>query len=648
FASRVVTPERLCEKIPSDLSFEDAATMPAVFSTALCSLFNIGGLRKGQSVLIHSAAGGVGLAAVQLASMAGAVIYATVGNEDKAQYLVKTFGLPRDHIFSSRDASFLPALMKETNSRGVDLALNSLSGELLHATWRCVAEFGKLVEIGKRDFLGGGKLDMEVFLAGRSYCCFYLDAEMARRQSLVKELLQAIVRHLRMGHITPLSPKTVLNASSIQEGFRLLQQGTHIGKIVFSIRGPDGSITIPPKAIVKPVQKLQLDGSASFLLVGGLGGLGRAVAKHLVTQGARHLLFMSRGAGSGPEDDDTRRELESMGCKVSILRGSVVSKADVSHAISQAPNLKGIVQASMVLRDENFIRMSLDDWNQAVAPKVQGTWNLHHATVEAGIKLDFFVLFSSMSGVTGQAGQANYAGANTFLDSFVQYRTRLSLACSALDIGAVQDVGHVSQDEALLKRMKAVSAHGITEPELMEAFSAAILIAKSPSPAALQTNHGEYVDRNTIGLGLSTNVPLNTKDSRAFWRKDRRIAVYHNNSGTSGVDSAGNMGSDGLKSFLARAKSDSSILKTEDSTNLLAKEIGKKLCGFLLRSDDDLDTSVPLTQLGMDSLVGVEMRGWWRQAFGFDISVLELLGMGNLDGLGRHASEGLLKVFGDA
>nr|ALQ32761.1 putative polyketide synthase [Fusarium aywerte] len=575
FASHVVTPERLCEKIPADLSFEDAATMPAVFATAVCSLFNIGGLRKGQSVLIHSAAGGVGLAAVQLATMAGAEIYATVGNEDKARYLVDNFGLSRNRIFNSRDASFVEGLMRETNGRGVDLCLNSLSGELLHATWRCVAEFGKLVEIGKRDFLGHGKLDMDVFLASRSYCCFYLDAEMARRQSLVKELFQTIILHLRMGHIKPLTPRKISDASSVQEGFRHLQQGTHIGKIVFSIRNLDGSIKVDMKKVAKSTRTLELDSSASYLLVGGLGGLGQAVARHLVEQGARRLVFMSRSAGSGPGDS-------------------------LSGYLSGLPNLKGIIQASMVLRDDNFIRMSLDHWNQAVAPKVAGTWNLHHATVEAGINLDFFVLFSSMSGVTGQAGQANYAGANTFLDTFVQYRTGLGLACSALDIGAVQDVGYVSQDEALLKRMKAVSAHGITEPELLEALTAAILIPQTGTSAS--TKNEEYIDRCTIGL----------------------------------------------KSFLARAKADTSILKTEESFNLLAIEIGKKLFGFLLRSDEDLNTTVPLSQLGMDSLVGVEMRSWWRQAFGYDISVLELLGTGNLDGLGRHAAEGLFKVLGGA
>ncbi|KZZ87545.1 polyketide synthase [Moelleriella libera RCEF 2490] len=648
FASHVTTPAKLCEKIPTNLSYEDAASVPAVFSTAFASLFNIGQLKKGQTVLIHSAAGGVGLAAVQLARMVGADIFATVGNDDKADFLVQKFGLPRSHIFCSRDASFVKGLMRETSGKGVDLVLNSLSGELLHATWRCVAEFGQLVEIGKRDFIDGGKLDMDVFLGSRSYSCFYLDAEMAKRHDVVKDLLHAIVTHYEQGLISSLSPVEAFAISSIQDGFRRLQQGTHIGKIVISVRRPDGSLKLDTnRAIKNPKAQLKLDPSASYLLIGGLGGLGRSVARYLVYHGARSLLFLSRSAGSGVEDGEIIRELESMGSKVQLIKGSVVSEEDVVAAVHQATNLKGIIQASMVLRDENFTRMNLEQWNQAVNPKVQGTWNLHNATINAGVKLDFFVLFSSMSGITGQAGQANYAGANTFLDSFVQFRAGLQLACSALDIGAVQDVGYVSQDEALLKRMKAASAHGITESELMEALSAAILLRESVI-SGNTSGAEEFIDNQTIGLGLSLNVSLGNKNSRAFWRKDRRMAVYHNKSSKASVGgAAATTGSDWLKNFLLRARSETALLKLDESTNLLAIEIGKKLFEFLLKSAEDVNTSVPLSQLGMDSLVGVEMRSWWRQAFGFDISVLELLGMGTLGELGRHAAKGLLKLFGD-
>ncbi|KAL8790668.1 MAG: hypothetical protein Q9213_000516 [Squamulea squamosa] len=186
FASHVVTAEALCERIPDTLSFEEAATMPVAYATAMAAFYNIGNLRPRQSVLIHSACGGIGMAALQLAKMMGAEIYATVGSEEKIHYLMATFGLPRNRIFNSRDASFVEGIKRETNGEGVDLALNLLSGDLLHATSECVAEFGKMVELGERDLVAAGKLDLKSFLGGRSYSGVSLDALMARRQPMVK------------------------------------------------------------------------------------------------------------------------------------------------------------------------------------------------------------------------------------------------------------------------------------------------------------------------------------------------------------------------------------------------------------------------------------------------------------------------------
>ncbi|PYI00202.1 polyketide synthase [Aspergillus ellipticus CBS 707.79] len=649
FATHGITSEKLCAKLPSDLSFDDASTMPAVFATAIYAMFDLGGLREGQgqSILIHSACGGVGIAAIQLARMAGATIYATVGSEEKVQHLMETFGLPRHRIFHSHDASFVEGVMRETQGQGVDLALNSLSGELLHATWRCLAEFGKMVDIGKRDMLGAARLDMGRFLGGRTYSCFYLDLLRDKRPSECKRLLESIITYFRAGHITPIRPITTFDATAMEDAFRHMQQGTHLGKLVILLRNADGSPKIDPTA-VRPTQRLaDLDSTASYLLIGGLGGLGRAVSRRLVEHKARRLVFLSRSAGRGPHDDDFVRELESMGCDVRLVPGSVTNEADVARAIQQAPNLKGILQLSMVLRDQAFPQMTLAEWNTAVGPKLQGTWHLHHATQAAGITLDFFVLFSSTSGVLGQPGQANYAGANTFLDAFVQYRTGLGLAASAVDIGAVQDIGYVSQDDALLQRLKQTGAHHLTESELLDAVFATISFSARPTAAHTVNNANlEFTDRKNFILGLRTSVPLSSPESRAFWRTDRRLALYHNSVATATSAHDAPSDRDTLQAFLARAKSDPYILRAAESAGLLAREIGNKLFNFLLKTGEELNTSLPLSQLGMDSLVGVEMRSWWRQAFGFDITVLEMMGMGNLEGLGKHAAEGLARLLG--
>ncbi|PSN69566.1 polyketide synthase [Corynespora cassiicola Philippines] len=657
FSTHAVVRERNCAKIPDTLAFEDAAAMPAVFGTAMYSLIDLGRLKRGQSVLIHSACGGVGLAAIQIAKMIGAEIYATVGNEEKVRYLTDTIGLPRHRIFNSRDTSFADSLMRETRGEGVSLALNSLSGELLHATWRCVAEFGTMVEIGKRDLLGSGQLDMDVFLANRTYACLDLDELKSKRLDICKELLGSIVGAYNGGHITPIRPNKEYDASAIPDAFRYMQQGQHLGKIVVSMRDTNGKIKVGTESCVKIPKKLELDSSASYLLVGGLGGLGRSVARHLVEHNARHLVFLSRSAGQGIDDVEFAHELESMGCKVSFVKGSVTDAGDVTRAVQTAGSaLKGILQCSMVLRDEAFLNMSLKEWNEATDPKVRGTWLLHEATLAAGANLDFFVFFSSISGLLGTPGQANYAGANAFLDSFVQYRISLGLAASSIDIGAVMDVGAAALDEGLMQRMKAASALGVMEVELLQYISASITTFSSPRRWDLNTfgsGTAGFIDKNTFVVGLGTTLPLSDPENRAFHRKDRRMAIYHNASSSPSFQSDDGQNGDGLKAFLGRIRAAAAeegraqaLLETDETADFLAREIGRKLFALLLRQDEDLNIVVPLSQLGMDSLVSVELRAWWRQALGFDITTMELLGMGNLHALGKHAAKVLGKMLG--
>lgn len=420
-----------------------------------------------------------------------------------------------------------------------------------------------------------------------------------------------------------------------------MQQGEHMGKIVVSVRGvsPD-DIKLDTTVATKTVET-RLDPTASYLLVGGLGGLGRAVSRWMVEHNARKLVYLSRNAGAStrPEDQDFIRELESMGCEVVLVQGSVSDHSDVGKAVRAAPNLKGILQMSMVLRDEAFSRMTLDQWTAACAPKVQGTWNLHRTTLDQGVALDFFVLFSSISGVIGQPGQANYASANTFLDAFARYRSSLGLAISAIDIGAVDGIGVISKNENLRRAMKATGAYMIKEQELLEAVRAAIHLSPRGDPA------DDAAPSNAFVLGLASTLPLNSPDNRSIWKNDIRMAAYQNISSSDGA-AAGAAGSgSGLKTFLASARHDTAVLKDGETATLIAQEIGKKLCALILKSDADLQTNVPLAELGMDSLVAIEMRSWWRQTFGFDISVLELLGMGSLEALGAYAVEKLLAAL---
>ncbi|KAL4789956.1 putative polyketide synthase [Aspergillus venezuelensis] len=659
----LIANEIMCVRIPDELSFIDAATMFTVYATVQQALITVGRLQRGESLLIHSACGGVGLAAIQIARMIGAEVYATVGSEEKTRYLVQNCGIPREKIFNSRDNSFVQGVFRETNGRGVDMVLNSLSGELLHETWKCVAPHGKMIEIGKRELIGHGRLDMQPFVANRSYCCVDIDAFYDTSMSRFKEMMTETLDYLERGLITPIPIAKEFDASSVAEAFKYLLPGTHIGRVGIRIRDINGQPTLKPEdktAITTPPQTLHLDPQASYLLVGGLGGLGRAISRYMVEHGARHLVYLSRRAGQSPADQEFIAEIKSMAASpeeitIITVQGDITRLSSVCAAISRIPTtthpLKGILQLTAVQADENFARLSKNQWDYSLAPKVTGTWNLHYASTAA--KLDFFLLFSSMSSVIGLPGQANYASGNSFLDAFVQYRNNLGLPCSAVDIGPVADVGFLSEREALLRTATLTGFKTLQEQELLDSVGLSMM-AQIPSQQHSQLSGSPFSDPNVFVLGLESTIPLDSPSNRAVWKKDRRMAIYHNSSSSSSSSSSTSADpsseTDILKTYLASARADPSLLKspTSGAASFFATEIGKRLFRLLLKDERDLNTSLALSDLGLDSLVAIELRAWWKGAFGFDISVLEMLSLGSLQALGGFVVERLVKGFDDA
>ena len=294
--------------------------------------------------------------------------------------------------------------------------------------------------------------------------------------------------------------------------------------------------------------------------------------------------------------------------------------------------------------------MTYDDWQVAIGPKVQGTWNLHNAI--PGKDLDFFVLFSSLSGIIGQVGQVNYAAANTFLDSFVQYRHDLGLPASVLDIGLMADIGYISNRPSILAQLRSTGMQVLKEPELLDALHLAIL--RSPSlPSAAHgtistTDNGVHSVSNPahLGIGLKLHVRHNDPRNKASWKRDARMSgyVHTEESNALPTSDASNAGNRGLVIFLSAVATDPSILDDEEtSSELLASQIGLQLDSFLLttESEGEPDLGRSPSDMGVDSLVSIEIRNWWRQTFGLEISVLEILNAKSLKDLGKMAVKGL-------
>jgi myxalamid-type polyketide synthase MxaB len=404
---------------PAGLSFEAAAAIPTAFFTAHYGLLQLAGLKAGERVLIHSAAGGVGQAAVQLAQTVGAEIFATASPGKWA--FLKRQGI--SHVMNSRTLDFAEEILRLTGGEGVDVVLNSLTGEAIGKSFDVLKPRGRFVEIGKL-----GIWTLEQAAARRpeaAYHTFDLDQAIDRDAGLPHRTLGQVREWFEVGRLRPL-PQRVFPVQDAVEAYRFLQQTRQVGKVVLSFA---------------PNSTRAVHSDASYLVTGGLGALGVRVAQHLVERGARHLVLAGRSAAA-PQALEMIERLRSAGASVCVLQADVADAGDVARLItacqSQAP-LRGIVHAAGVLDDGVLDNQTAERFARVMAPKVHGAWHLHTQTQE--IPLDFFVCFSSMASVLGSAGQANYAAANAFLDGLVHHRRARGLPGLSINWGPWAEVG---------------------------------------------------------------------------------------------------------------------------------------------------------------------------------------------------------------
>ncbi|KAJ4293019.1 hypothetical protein N0V88_005683 [Collariella sp. IMI 366227] len=620
FGNFVRASEAMVQLIPAGMDFVTAASFPVIYTTAHYALSHAARLRKGESLLIHGAAGGVGQAAVMLAQHIDAEVFVTVSSEAKKKLLMDLYGIPENHIFSSRDNGFVQGIQRLTGGRGVDVVLNSLAGEALRLSWGCIARFGRFVEMGMKDIVGNTGLDMAPFERNASFHAINLADILDHQCPIGVSLFAEVMELLRQGIAKPIAPVVSLPFSRIEEAFRMMQTGKHMGKIVLEAVNDDIVSVIPPA-----VQAARFEPDATYVIAGGSGGLGRCIAEWMVRLGARNILLLSRSGSSKQTVRDLLTRLAKLGARALAPPCDVGNREDLRRVLEQHtargwPKVRGVIQGAMVLRDAIYQNMTREQFLGTTHGKVQGSWNLHELLPA---DVDFFVLLSSFMGIVGGRGQGNYAAGNSYQDALAHYRCRRGLKACTIDLGMILGVGFLAEEtteERVHDHTKTWAFLGVRERELLGILQAAITGRSMPEAGTLPP-------QLIMGLGTGGMVARGG-GTRPWWFDDVRFAHIvqvdtHQVAWESSEDTVP------LQVLLQQATN------LDEASETVTAALVKKLAKSMMVSVEDIDASRLVSSYGVDSLLAVELRTWIFAEMQSDISVFDLLSNISISSLAR-------------
>jgi acyl transferase domain-containing protein/NADPH:quinone reductase-like Zn-dependent oxidoreductase/acyl carrier protein len=583
--SHLTVPSQFVAHKPRHLSLEQAATIPLAFLTAFYSLHTLGRMQGGERVLIHAGTGGVGLAAVQLALQAGAVVFATAGSPEKRE-LLTALGVP--HVMDSRSLAFADEIRKLTGGEGVDIVLNSLSGEAIDKSLSLLRPYGRFIEIGKTDIFKNRKIGMRALRKNISVFVADLLGALGARPDLARSMLQEVIGRVECGGLRPL-PHRVFPAARVADALRYMAQAKHIGKLIVSMQDNEGLV------VDRGLRSVTVDAEGSYLITGGLGGLGLAVADRLARRGARRLALVGRSAPSASAQA-TLESLRQRGVEVLVFAADITDREQAREVVAAVQRrmgpLRGIMHAAMVLDDASIERLTEERMWKAMAPKIMGAWNLHTLTLDA--PLDFFVLFSSLASIIGNPGQANYVAGNAFLDALAYYRRARGLPALTINWGVVGEVGHVAGSREIGQRLERLGLKAMPLPETLDSLDELM------SSDAVQVGVAEVEWK---GLLRSMGV--------------RTPARYSALVGDAGVEKAGATAGSGVHDILEADPAALPSLLEAYVKDLLARAMGT--------SPARIDTQQSLRNLGLDSLIAVEVRNRINAELGMNVPLAKFM-----------------------
>ena len=565
-ASHVVAPAWQFTAIPSGVTLEAAATIPVAFATAWHSLIDRAHLRAGDDVLIHGAAGGVGLAAIQIARRAGARVIGTASNEAR-RAIAATQGA--DFVFHSRDQGFVEGVRAAVG--GVDVVLNSLDGAAMLASFQLLKPFGRFIELGKKDFLDNTHLGLRPFVRNIMYAGVDLDELLKLDRKSAERLMGALVPLFESGELRPL-PHQICEAHEIAGAFRAMQSSEHVGKIVIR----------PPRYGVPDITSAEFTArEGAYLIVGGTSGLGFATAQWLARRGATKLILVSR---RGAVEEALQPELERIrqsGVTIEVAALDVVDKQALAALTQRLVRvhgpLRGVVHAAVHLDDGLIAGLEGERLRAVLETKINGALNLESATDDQ--ELDFFVVYSSATTVIGSPGQSAYVAANAFLEGFAHRRRAAGKPALAIGWGALSDVGLIARDRKLGDRLeRTTGVVGVRSDEALAHLGRLLALAERVDPIQFYTMIAPGPAAASLALLRSPAL-----GALGLWRD------------TGAVEDLDNLQS-AIKQNSRR-----------QALAILVKALRREAAQILRMEDDHIDPHRPLAESGFDSLMLLEL-----------------------------------------
>ena len=492
----------LIRHVPKSIDPSVAAAMPSALCTAEAALANSARIESGESILVCSTHGSIGQTIILLAKQMGANVFATAENDTHRRLLVERLNIAEDHVLSSAcDVKFSKTLVSHTKGKGVDVIVNTLSNATIEVLVGCLANYGRFVNVtGKLKAPKTGVSAHNVSL----FSVDVADMEVSAPSKLATIFAQSWNRaqNTFMGQFTSKTYSCSENEKALQ--YLRSEDCTGGAALTFS---PEDVISVLPQ---KPAT-LRLAPEATYVLSGGLGGVGRSIAEMMVLAGARNISFISRSGARSPESKRLLDSLRERGCNAQAYCCDISDASQVSAFITASSErgeiIKGVIQCAMVLRDSIFDNMTYSQWSESTLPKIRGSWNLHAYMPQT---LDFFIMLSSMAGVIGNPGQANYSAAGTYQDALSLHRRANGLSSMTIDLGIVSDVGYIAENLEQFERLDYLEPLFISERDLHRILGAAMLGHTAdgvPVPAQLVTGVGkELLQDGSIGIAMASDL----------------------------------------------------------------------------------------------------------------------------------------------